>query len=186
MKQPREPAKLAKNLEVADWEEMSWRSLNDSLEAADTFNAERLIEEIDTIPKEARDRRIRELFYAYDSLVNSFITLTRAGRRIVLCLACRKFYNAARRTKECPICARRRRQQRWRQAYEKQHGHPYKQKREAAYMKKVRKALENQTDFESNRDLAGKLGITLKQCEVALATLNPSQKKRADPARKRR
>src|SRR4030095_7519724 len=87
-------------------QEWALRSLNDSLAAANTFDAERLIKEIVTLPEAAREERIRELFYSYDSLINSLAIFAREGLRVPVCRRCGKFYIQKRRTqRQCPTCA---------------------------------------------------------------------------------
>lgn len=164
---------------TAEWKDRLLWALNE--------RSEKLIE---GAPMHVIKLRLKDLQTQKEWIDFGMALVNKEGWRVPKCPRCEKFFIAKRRSPLlCPACSKKQRQRTWRENYEKAHGHPYQQKREPAYVKKVRKALENWKDFEptdeNKKDLAADVDVTLKQCEAALEYLKPTQKKRAGKAHKR-
>ena len=142
------------------------------------------------LPAEVKQQRFKNIHVLLEVIRRGHDLAYLEGKLVPRCPLCSKFFIAKRKTQtHCPSCAKKLRQKNWRANYEKREGRPYQQTREAAYVKKVRKALENwkgsfKPTLENKKELAAKADVALKQCEAALEII-ADERKRAQTARKR-
>jgi DNA-directed RNA polymerase subunit RPC12/RpoP len=139
------------------------------------------------LPQEMRNLRFKTIEVLLEVLRHGHFLSYQEGKRIPRCALCSKHFFAKRDKQiHCPTCSRKISRKGWRESYEREHGHPYRQKREPKYIKTVRKLLAEWPEFtptmKNKRALAGDANITLEQCEAALVIIHEEKKAGQDSA----
>lgn len=134
-----------------------------------------------SLEPEMKSLRFKTIGVLLEVLRHGHFLAYQEGRQTPRCPLCNKHFFAKRKKQTyCPACSRKISRKKWRDEYEKVHRHPYKQKREPVFVKKVRNLLADWPEFkptkENKRELAGDADITVKQCEAALEIIADEQK----------
>ncbi|MCM3903673.1 MAG: hypothetical protein ND866_18385 [Pyrinomonadaceae bacterium] len=170
-----------KKTETAEWEDKLLFALNQRSEL-DDFTKEELEAGLKELPLHVVEMRQKDLQMQIEWIRFGFTLVAREGWGVPKCPRCVKFFIAKRGTPlHCPACAKKLRQRKWRERYEKEQGHPYQQKREPMYVKKIRKLLERRPRFkptlENKRSLAADANVNMEQCETALEIILETKRK---------
>ncbi len=142
----------------------------------DFMSEDALREAVKDLPVELIEERRKGLRQQIEWIRDGLALVAILGVRVPQC-ACGKFFIAKRGTQtRCQVCSKRISQKNWRSEYERTHGSPYKQKREAPYITRVREALKGSSpaslSIDDQKDLAAALDVSLPECEAALQVIS--------------